>query len=259
MFKRSLSLLVISAVVLMASDANELLQKKCASCHMLESPNFFQLQKLKAPAMDAVVFHVKLAKESPKAQKAFIVDYVLNPDASKSVCESNKVAKFGVMPSQKGNVTKAELEEIADYLVKTYPHKDFAAMIKEVQANDKIRALTDSPFLINSNRLPHLTKLLVKHWDKGALGLTPQQKKKLLVIRKETLGALKQIKAKLKPLEDEVAEAMIDREDPKSVTPLLEKIAKLKIEATKVHLKCISDTTSVLTEEQVAYLLPFWE
>jgi len=54
-------------------------------------------------------------------------------------------------------------------------------------------------------------------------------------------------------------EAMIDREDPKSVAPLLEKIAKLKIEATKVHLKCISDTTSVLTEEQVAYLLPFWE
>ena len=259
MLKRSLSLLMISAVALMAMDGKQLLQKKCASCHMLESPNFFQLQKLKAPAMDAVVFHVKLAKEKPEAQKAFIVDYVLDPDVSKSVCESNKVAKFGVMPSQKGNVTKAELEAIAAYLIATYPHKDFVAMIKEVQANDKIRALTDSPFLINSENLPHLTKLLIKHWDKGALGLTPEQKKKLLVIRKETLSAVKQIKAKLKPLEDEVAEAMIDREDPKRVTPLLEKIAKLKIEATKVHLKCIADTTSVLTEEQVAYLLPFWE
>ncbi len=259
MMKRTIVLLSMLGTALLANDAAALTKAKCASCHMLESPNFFQLQKLKAPAMDAVVFHVKLAKEKPQEQKAFIVDYVLNPDVSKSVCESNKVAKFGVMPSQKGSVTKAELETIADYLLKTYPHKDFAAMIKEVQANDKIRALTDSPFLINSDRLPHLTKLLVKHWDKGALGLTPEQKKKLLAIRKETLGAVKKIKMQLKPLEDEVAEAMIDREDPGSVAPLLEKIAKLKIEATKVHLKCIADTTSVLTDEQVAYLLPFWE
>ena len=259
MLKRSLSLIMISTIAMVASDGKQLLQKKCASCHMLESPDFYQLQNLKAPAMDAVVFHVKLAKKKPEAQKAFIVDYVLNPDVSKSVCESNKVAKFGVMPSQKGNVTKAELEAIAAYLLETYPHKDFVAMIKEVQANDKINALVDSPFLINSENLPHLTKLLVKHWDKGALGLTPEQKKKLLAVRKETLEAVKQVKAKLEPLEGEVSDAMIEREDPKSVEPQLEKIAKLKTEATKVHLKCIADTTSVLTEEQVAYLLPFWE
>ena len=60
-------------------------------------------------------------------------------------------------------------------------------------------------------------------------------------------------------MEGEVAEAMIDREDPKSVEENLYKIAKLKVEATKIHLKCIAETTAILSEEQVAFLLPFWE
>jgi len=52
---------------------------------------------------------------------------------------------------------------------------------------------------------------------------------------------------------------MIEREDPKSVEKQLGQIAKLKLEATKIHLKCIADTTAILSEEQVAVLLPFWE
>jgi hypothetical protein len=39
----------------------------------------------------------------------------------------------------------------------------------------------------------------------------------------------------------------------------LAEIAKLKLEASKVHLKCIADTTTILSEEQVSFLLPFWE
>jgi len=78
-------------------------------------------------------------------------------------------------------------------------------------------------------------------------------------VRKETLKAVKGIKIQLRPLEDEIAEAMIDRENPKSVEKNLEKIAKLKLEASKVHLKCIAQTTAILSEEQVTFLLPFWE
>jgi len=89
--------------------------------------------------------------------------------------------------------------------------------------------------------------------------LSAEQKEKLLVVRTETLKAVKKIKQQLKPLEATVAEAMIDREAPKSVDKTLEEIAKLKLEATRVHLKCISQTTAILSEEQVAFLLPFWE
>ena len=257
--KKTLLLLAATTAVTLASTGAALLEKKCASCHMLEKPEFSQLSTLKAPAMDAVVFHINLAMENDKEKKAFIADYVLNPDASKSVCESNKVAQFGVMPSQKGKVSKDELELIATELLATYPHKAFVTMIKEMQSNDKINALKSAPFLVNHEGLPHMTKLLIQNWDKAKLGLTKEQKEKLLVVREETLSAVKALKKQLKPLEASVAEAMIDREDPKSVEKTLEQIAKLKIEGTKVHLKCIAETTSILSEEQVAFLLPFWE
>jgi len=257
--KKTLLLLVTTIAFSYANEGAILLKNKCATCHMLEVPAFHQLPTLKAPAMDAVVLHINLAMKDNKVKKAFIADYVLNPDASKSVCESNKVAKFGVMPSQKGKVSKEELVKIADTLLATYPHPKFKAMIKEMQGNDKVNALKGSPFLINSDGLPHMTKLLVENWDKAKLGLTPAQKEKLLVVRKETLSGIKKMKQELQVLEAEVAEAMIDREDPKSVEKQLEKIAQLKLEGSKIHLKCISQTTAILSEEQVAFLLPFWE
>jgi len=257
--KNTLLLLATTATLSLASTGAELLDKKCASCHMLKSPEFHELPSLKAPAMDAVVFHVNLAMDNDKDKKIFITDYVLNPDASKSVCESNKVAQFGVMPSQKGKVTKEELALISTEMLTIYPHKKFVAMIKEMQLNDKVNALKGSPFLVNAEGLPHMTKLLVENWDKAALGLTKEQKEKLLVVRQETLGAVKKIKKQIKPLENEVTEAMIDREKPKSVEAQLIQISKLKFEASKVHLKCIVDTTNILSEEQVAFLLPFWE
>ena len=257
--KKTLLLSAATTAIALASSGIELLQKKCASCHILEKPEFSQLSTLKAPAMDAVVFHINLAMDNDKEKKAFIADYVLNPDASKSVCESNKVAQFGVMPSQKGKVSKEELDLIAAELLTTYPHKAFVAMIKEMQGNDKINALKSSPFLVNHEGLPHMTKLLIQNWDKAKLGLSKEQKEKLLVVRKETLSAVKKLKKQLKPLETSVAEAMIDREDPKSIEKTLEQIGKLKLEASKIHLKCIAQTTSILSEEQVAFLLPFWE
>ena len=257
--KKTLLFFVATTAVTLASTGAELLEKKCASCHMLEAPEFHQIPTLKAPAMDAVVFHINLAMQNDKEKKDFIVDYVLSPDASKSVCESNKVSQFGVMPSQKGNVTKEELALIATEMLEQYPHKSFKTMIKEMQKNDKINALKGSPFLVNSEGLPHMTKLLIQNWDKAKLGLTSEQKEKLLLVRKETLSAVKKIKQQLKPLESEVAEAIIDRENPKTVDKNLEEIAKLKLEASRVHLNCIAQTTAILSEEQVAFLLPFWE
>jgi len=242
-----------------AQEGAQLLEKKCASCHMLQKPKIEQMGSFSAPPMDAVVFHLKDAIKGRKAQEAFIVDYVFHPDASKSVCESNKVAHFGVMPSMKGKVSKEDLQKIATYLLEHYPHPKFVAMINEMLRNDTMRALQNSPFLINSERLPHLTKLLIQNWDKAKLGLTAEQKTRLLKVRKETLSGIKRIKASLAPLEEEVADAMVDRESPDSVDAQLKQIAQLKLEATKIHLKCIADTTSILSDEQLEVLLPFWE
>ncbi len=257
MLKKSVLLIALSATLVFASDAKSLLEKNCASCHMLTTPAPEMIPTFKAPAMDAVGFHLKLAMQDPKEMEKFIVDYVQNPDASKSVCESNKVQKFGVMPSLKGKVSEEDLKKIATYIVMHYPSQAFSSMIKEIQKNDKMNALLNSPFLINQDGLPHLTKLLIQNWDKAKLGLTPEQKKKLLVIRKETLGTIKKIKEQVSALETEVIEAMVDREDPKSVDKQLEEIAKLKTEATRAHLKCIHDTLNILNDDQVAYLLPF--
>jgi mono/diheme cytochrome c family protein len=257
--KRSIAFWWMATLSLFAADGKALMQEKCGACHMTKTPNYEQMGTFGAPPFDAVAFHLKDAIKGKEAQKAFIMDYVMHPSASKSVCESNKVAQYGVMPSMQGKVSEEELSAIADYLLEAYPHEEFVRLIKEMLTNDKLRALQNSPFLINRENLPHFTKLLMQNWDKAKLGLTDEQKRKLLKIRKDTLSAIKAIKFKLQPLEEEVAEAMIDGEDPSSVEKQLREIAKLKLEATRVHLKCISDTTSVLSEEQIEVLLPIWE
>ncbi len=251
--------LALASVAQAAPTGEELTKTKCASCHMLEVPEPAMIPKLTAPPLHSVLFHLKLDIEDPKEQKAFIIDYALNPKASKSVCESNQVQKFGVMPSQKGLVTKEELALIADYSIKTFPSKAFVKMITEMQTNGKMKSLKTSPFLMNQDELPHLTKKLMEHWDKAKLGLNDEQKTKLLVVRKETLAGVKRIKKALKPLEAEILEMTLDAEDLKEVQPKVEEVAKLKAEATMIQLKCLKDSIEILEDEQLEYILPFWE
>lgn len=255
--------LFLTLTLLTTANANptgeELTKTKCATCHFMNLPTPEQIQSFKAPAMEAVLFHVKPAFENDEAKiKKFIMDYVENPDIKKSVCESNKVAQFGVMPSQKGKVSKEELEKIMDYLLKTYPSKEFVAFIKEVKTNGKMNALKGSPFLMNSDKLPHLTKILIENWEKGTLNLSKEQKEKLLVVRKETMSSVKRIKKVLAPLEAEVIEMLVDEESLKKMQEKVEQVAKLKAEATMVHLKCLKESVEILTEEQLELLLPFW-
>ena len=257
--KRMLLLLSLTGTILFAGNGAELIKTNCASCHMLTSPTPYMIPTLKAPAMDAVMFHIKLDIKKKKDIKDFIIDYTQDPAAAKSVCESNKVQKFGVMPSLKGKVSPEDLATIADYMIDTYPSEGFVKMIKEIQRNDKMNALLNSPFLINQEGLPHMTKILLHNWDKATLGLSAEQKEKLLVVRKETMSAVMKIKKKVKVLEADIIEAMVDGEEPKSVYAKVDNVAKLKAEATKVHLKCISDTIGILSDEQLEFLFPFWD
>jgi hypothetical protein len=255
------TLFALTATLQATPSGEELVKKNCASCHFLGVPTPEQIRSFKAPAMEAVLFHVKPAHDNNDAKtKAFMIDYVQNPEIKKSVCESNKVTKFGVMPSLKGKVSPEELSTIMDYLIKTYPTKKFVSTITEMLTNGKMNSLKNSPFLMNQDELPHLTKILLESWEKGTLNLSDEQKTKLLVVRKETLAGVKKIKKALKPLEAEVIEMTVDEDTAlKDIQPKVDEIAKLKAEATMIQLKCLKDSVAILTEEQLELLLPFWD
>jgi len=253
-----LSTLAIWATTLNASSPKELVEKNCASCHILTVPTPEMLPTLKAPAMEAVLFHVKEALEDDKKVKAFMIDYAQYPDIKKSVCESNKVAKFGVMPSLKGKVSPEDLEKIVEYLVDAYPTKPFVSMLKEMLTNDKLSSLKNSPFLMNQSALPHLTKILMENWEKGTLNLSDEQKQKLLVVRKETMSGVKRIKKALSGLQGEIIEMTVEAEPREKIKPLVDKVATLKAEGTMIHIKCFQDSVAILTDEQMELLLPFW-
>lgn len=257
--KKILLLLAVANVMLFATTAAELTKKNCASCHMLTTPTPDMIPQMKVPPMDAVMYHINLVMEDKKEIKAFIMDYAINPSASKSVCESNKVQKYGVMPSLKGKVSQRELSAIADHMIANYPSTEFVVMIREIQKNDKINSLMKSPFLLNNEGLPHLTKLLIVNWDKKKLGLSDDQKEKLLVVRHETLSAIQKIKQKVQVLEDEIIELTVDGESLEDIYPKIEEVAKLKVEATKVQLRCLKKSMEILNDDQIEFLLPFWD
>ena len=113
------------------------------------------------------------------------------------------------------------------------------------------KAKTHKPFLI-TGRMPHLTKLVMQHWDE--LNLSDDQKAKLTEIRKATMGAVKSLKPQIMKLEKEVAQAAKAGEKPENFKAKVDQIAKLKAEATMAHLKCIYNTKNVLTPEQLTKL-----
>jgi len=251
--------LTLLSVAQALPTGEELTKTKCAMCHTLNIPTPQEMQTLKAPPFNAVLFHAKDALKEEKAVKKHIVEFTINPVVSKSVCESNKVAKYGLMPSQKGSVSKEELAKIADYLYDTYPSKKFVTFIKEMMRDGKMNSLINSPFLINKGELPHLTKLLIESWDKEALNLSKEQKEKLLVVRKETMSGVKKIKKALQPLEEKVIELAYDGAELKEMQPTVDEIAKLKAQGTMIHLKCLKDSIEILNEKQMELILPFWD
>ena len=63
----------------------------------------------------------------------------------------------------------------------------------------------------------------------------------------------------MKVLEEDIIEATVDVEALETVYPKLEEVAQLKVEATKVQLKCLKRSMKILNDAQIEYLLPFWD
>ncbi len=120
-------------------DAQKLLAEKCAKCHNLDMPPK-TYEDEKAPPMMAVAFHVKdfMPVRNPADKKpafvAFVTDYVLHPAASKSFCDKQSLESYGLMPSQKGNISRPELEAVAEYIYDTYTKEVFLKKMQEANA-----------------------------------------------------------------------------------------------------------------------------
>ncbi len=111
-----------------------------------------------------------------------------------------------------------------------------------------------SPFLIKHG-LPHMTKVLMKNWDDPKLALTPEQKEKLMTVRKETMGSVMKLKPEVMQLRREIIQASRTGAKAETLKAKVEKLALLEAEATMTQLKCIENTKAVLTKTQMAYLM----
>lgn len=110
-----------------------------------------------------------------------------------------------------------------------------------------------SPFLI-TGKLPHLTKLLMQQWENPELKLSEAQKAKLLVVRKATISGAQRLGKEINALEFEVVEGSNSGKKPEELRSVVQKIEKLKGEATMLHLSCIYKTSNILNQQQLALL-----
>ncbi len=110
-----------------------------------------------------------------------------------------------------------------------------------------------SIFLI-PDRMPHLTKLIKKHWRDKNLNLSQQQKKELIKIRKRTVSGIMKLKKEITKLENEIVKDVMVKSDPNAKRKL-KRLAALKAKASAIHIDCIIDTKKVLNEDQLSYLL----
>ncbi len=144
----------------LALDGRKLIKEKCSSCHDISLPPKTSEDE-KAPPMMAVTFHIKdfieAANESEKIPKAkeFVKDYVYNPSAKKSFCDKESLKTYGVMPSQKGNVTPDELNAITEYMFEHFTQENLLkeqALIREFKKMPKGRRIALKYGCLNCHR-----------------------------------------------------------------------------------------------------------
>jgi len=107
-------------------EAKNLFQAKCASCHAIAKPT--DMSKLVAPVIMGVMRHVKMSYSDRDKAITFMKDYILNPTQEKAICMPQKIRRFGLMPSQKGVVTEAELDIMLPWIYDNFPPKGFRGM-----------------------------------------------------------------------------------------------------------------------------------
>lgn len=168
MKKRITNLLLLGAVWVASAYADmgeTVYQKVCSTCHegyideVELNKNFFEMNNtllhLKAPTFSQIseMMHSKIG--DPNADEdmqrleasAFIADYIIYPDKSKSILNPRIGKFFGTMPSLKGKLSTEEIEAISTFVYdynKNHPHKkhvnfvSFEKALKKAKAEGKI-------------------------------------------------------------------------------------------------------------------------
>ena len=108
------------ALSLQAQSAKELLESKCGSCHIISHPTIENVKHMSAPPMWGVARNLIRHFGNEKAFVDFVVDYALDPSEKKMILDKAAKERFGLMPSQKGVVTRSELEKIARYMYRNF-------------------------------------------------------------------------------------------------------------------------------------------
>jgi len=253
----SSALLGLLSNVQAVESGEALYDAKCAGCHLKTRPQ--DISSLVAPPVTGVMKHVKMQYSDKASALAFISEYVLNPQRDKAVCLSERIKAFGLMPSQRGIVSEAELALIAGWMYDNFPPSNTAKQgcmcpPQGLKTQKAVKIEAFSPFLISSG-LPHMTKLLIQHGDDPELALSEDQKKQLLIVRKTTMQNVKRLSPQIEALESKIKTMTMKGETTQALFPMIEQLSQLKTEITKAHIQCIHDTKSILTQKQTERLL----
>ncbi|NEW61275.1 cytochrome c [Sulfurovum sp. bin170] len=251
----TLTLLTFSPSIQAGSEGELLFASKCAACHSTTRPK--DMSKVIAPALMGVMRHLKMDYPNKAEAVAFIKDFTLNPTKEKAICMPQKIERFGLMPSQKGNVNEKELEVIASWMFDNFPPKDFRGMGQgnrkgKGQRQRGVQPTQNTPFLIAS--LPHITKTVQKNWDNSELDLSDKQKAKLLKVRQGTMKEVRAIQPQIKTLVEKIKALTDNNEKVEKIMPLVQEVATLKAHATEVQLICLAKTKEILSAKQLEFL-----
>ncbi len=102
------------------ANGESIFDQKCAMCHLKQRPSADEMKNMIAPPMMGVIRHVKQVKTNRTEAIAFIADYLFAPSQKSAVCLPQSIARFGVMPSQKDNLTKEEAQTVSAYIYDTF-------------------------------------------------------------------------------------------------------------------------------------------
>lgn len=104
---------VFGSTLCASSQGEELFEQKCMMCHKMSRSS--DLSSMVAPPAKGLMFHMSQSFSSEAEMLAHIQSFVIKPTQEKAICRS--VKRFGLMPSQRDNVTDEELNTIAHWMV----------------------------------------------------------------------------------------------------------------------------------------------
>ena len=109
----------------------EIFEQKCQMCHFTQMPTTKEQNRLMGgPTIGIVMKGLVLTLDAlhddlddaamKKKSVEFMADYIFYPERKKSNCEDIVFARFNMMPSLKGYITKEELDAVLPWVYDTY-------------------------------------------------------------------------------------------------------------------------------------------